>query len=91
MVLERMSRMHKNKKGKLVTKGRKPKDATVYKRYSRERGGIDGYKHREQVLKPLLMPFVNELKKQGRDVSVVENNAPARSQRHRQPLLQNVR
>ncbi len=57
--------------------GRKPKDATVYKRNSYERGGIDGYKHREKVLKPLLMPFVNEFKNQGRDVYVLKDNAPA--------------
>jgi hypothetical protein len=45
MVLERMSRLKMGKKGKLVKKGRKPKEVTFYKRHSRDRGGIDGYRH----------------------------------------------
>jgi transposase len=78
IALERMSRIQKNKKGKLVKKGRKPKDAYVYKRNSREgRSGIDSYRHREHVLKPLLIPIAYKLKKQGRNVSVLEDNAPA--------------
>ncbi len=77
MVLEKMSQMKPGKKGKLVRKGRKPKDAVLYKRNSRDRGGIDGYRHREEVLKPLLIPFVEELRKEGRNVVVIEDNAPA--------------
>ncbi len=77
MVLEKMSRLKEGKKGKLVKKERKPKKATPYKRNSRDRRGIDGYRHREEVLKPLLMPFVEELKKEGRNVFVLEDNAPA--------------
>jgi transposase len=73
-----MSRTKENRKGKLVKKGRKPKEAIVYKRNSREgRSSINSYRHWEHVLKPLLIPFVNELKRQGRNVSVLEDNAPA--------------
>jgi hypothetical protein len=67
-----------NKKGNLVKKGKKPKEAIIYKGNSREGlSGIDGYRHREQVLKPLLIPFANKLKKTGRNISVLEDHAPA--------------
>ncbi len=77
-MLEKLSRHQLNKKGKYVKIGRKPKEARLYKRNCREnRSGIDGYRHREEVLKPILAPFVKELEKQGRVVQVLEDNAPA--------------
>jgi transposase len=79
MVLHQWSHSRENKKGKTVKKrGRKPPEARIYKRNSQEgKSGIDGYRHRENVLKPLLMPFIEELKKEGREVFVLEDNAPA--------------
>jgi transposase len=77
MVLECISRLKEDKKGKLVKKARKLEEAIIYKRNARDRGGIDGYRQWEEVLKPLLMPFVEELKKEGRNVYVLEDNALA--------------
>ncbi len=77
MVLEKMSWMKPGKKGELVRKGRKPKDAVLYKHNSHDRGGIDSYRHREEVLKPLLIPSIKELRKEGRSVVVMVDNAPA--------------
>ncbi len=56
IVLERL--LQKNKKGNLVKKGRKPIEAVLYKRNAPDCGGIDSYRHQEQVLKPLLLPLV---------------------------------
>ncbi len=77
-VLEQMSRSWLDKKGKVIRQGKKPPEARLYKRNSREnRNGVDGYRHREAILKPLLIPFAQELKKQGRNILVLEDNAPA--------------
>ncbi|KAF1969062.1 hypothetical protein BU23DRAFT_557913 [Bimuria novae-zelandiae CBS 107.79] len=47
------------------------------KRGDRSRGGIDGYRHREEVLKPLLVPWINSLYEEGRAPVLLEDGAPA--------------
>jgi hypothetical protein len=77
-VLEQMARSRLDKKGKVIRQGKRPPEARLYKSNCRiNRDGVDGYRHREKVLKPLLIPFVNSLKQQGRNVVVLEDNAPA--------------
>ncbi len=77
-VLEQMSRSRLDKQGKVVQQGKKPPDARLYKRNSREnRSGVDSYRHWEAVLKPLLIPVAKEPQKQGRKIHVLEDNAPA--------------
>jgi transposase len=77
-VLEQMARSRLDKKGKVIRQGKRPPEAHLYKRNCRiNRDGVDSYRHREKVLKPLLIPFVNSLKQQGRNIVVLEDNAPA--------------
>ncbi|KAF1980086.1 hypothetical protein BU23DRAFT_443705, partial [Bimuria novae-zelandiae CBS 107.79] len=40
-------------------------------------GGIDGYRHREEVLKPLLKPWIDSLYEEGRAPLLLEDGAPA--------------
>ncbi|KAF1973224.1 hypothetical protein BU23DRAFT_380958, partial [Bimuria novae-zelandiae CBS 107.79] len=47
------------------------------KRGDRSRGGVDGYRHREEVLKPLLVPWINSLYEEGRAPLLLEDGAPA--------------
>lgn len=66
------------------TSGNKRKNKKVsgdiLKRNDRKRGGVDGYRHREHILKPLLLPFVEHVKeRKGRQPVVMEDNAPAHS------------
>jgi hypothetical protein len=77
IVLEQMSMLKEGKKVKLMKKERKPKEATLYKRNSCDRGGMDGYRHREEVPKPLPTPLAEELEKERRNVFVLEDSAPA--------------
>ncbi len=51
-------------------KGRKLKEAVLYKQNSRDCSGIDGYRHWEQVLKTLLAPCVEELRKKDSNIVV---------------------
>ncbi|KAF2191979.1 hypothetical protein K469DRAFT_511777, partial [Zopfia rhizophila CBS 207.26] len=46
------------------------------------RGGIDGYRHREEVLKDRLVPWIKELKGEGKTaVLLLEDGAPANTSR----------
>jgi len=50
----------------------------ILKRGNRSRGEIDGYRHREFVLKPKLVPFTKEVERvKGTTVEVLEDCAPA--------------
>ena len=50
----------------------------ILKRGNRSRGGIDGYRHREGILKPKLVPWTKEVERQrGISVEVLEDGAPA--------------
>ena len=46
-------------------------------RGNRSRGGVDRYRHREEVLKPLIKPWLKELKTLGRKPILLEDRAPA--------------
>ena len=46
-------------------------------RGDRSNGGIDWFRHRERILLPLLLPFAQKLKQEGRPVLLMEDNAPA--------------
>ena len=50
-------------------------------RGDRSRGGVDGYRHREEVLKPLLVPWLKQLEKEGRRPILLEDGAPAHKSR----------
>ena len=41
------------------------------------KGGVDWLRHREAVLKPLLLPFAKRLNSEGHNVMVVEDGAKA--------------
>ncbi|KAF1973244.1 hypothetical protein BU23DRAFT_361915, partial [Bimuria novae-zelandiae CBS 107.79] len=45
------------------------------------RGGVDGYRPREEVLKPLLVPWINSLYDEGRAPLLLEDGAPAHQAR----------
>ncbi|KAF1971047.1 hypothetical protein BU23DRAFT_600576 [Bimuria novae-zelandiae CBS 107.79] len=46
------------------------------------RGGIDGFRHREEVLKPLVKSWIDELKRKGKtDVLLLEDGALAHTSR----------
>ncbi|KAF2002013.1 hypothetical protein P154DRAFT_521183 [Amniculicola lignicola CBS 123094] len=47
----------------------------------RTRGGVDGFRHREEVLKPLIKPWMDELKKKGKEPLLLEDGAPAHTSR----------
>jgi len=49
----------------------------ILKRGNRSRGGIDGYRHRESVLKPKLVPFTKKVERVKGSVKVLEDCAPA--------------
>jgi hypothetical protein len=52
--------------------------AMELKRNDRTRGGVDGYRHREEVLKPLVVPWLKQLKQKGKtDLLLLEDSAPA--------------
>lgn len=58
------------------------------KRGDRSRGGVDGYRHREEVLKPLLVPWIKSLKRRGKtDVLLLEDRAPAHSSKFDEEFL----
>ena len=47
-----------------------------YKRNTRARGGVDGYRHREEALKTVV-PWMQQLKKEGVYCHLLEDGAPA--------------
>jgi hypothetical protein len=47
-----------------------------YKRNTRARGGVDGYRHREEALKTVV-PWMQQLKKEGVYCYLLEDGAPA--------------
>jgi len=49
----------------------------ILKRCNRARGGIDGNRHREGILKPKLVPFTKEVERVKGNVEVLEDSAPA--------------
>lgn len=50
----------------------------ILKRGNRSRGGVDGYRHREGILKPKLVPWTKEVERQrGVPIEVLEDGAPA--------------
>ncbi|KAF1977106.1 hypothetical protein BU23DRAFT_565254 [Bimuria novae-zelandiae CBS 107.79] len=51
------------------------------KRGDRSRGGVDGYRHSEEVLKLLLVPWINSLYEEGRAPLLLEDGAPAHQAR----------
>ncbi|KAF2178299.1 hypothetical protein K469DRAFT_695605 [Zopfia rhizophila CBS 207.26] len=52
------------------------------KRGDRMRGGIDGYQHREKIIKPLVKPSVDQLKRLGKtNVLLLKDGAPAHTSR----------
>ena len=54
----------------------------VLSRGDRTRSGIDGWRHREEVLKPLVVPWLKQLKDKGKtDLLLLEDGAPAYSSR----------
>lgn len=50
-------------------------------RGDRSRGSVDGYRHREEVFKPLLVPWIKQLEKDGRHPVLLEDGAPAHKSR----------
>lgn len=53
----------------------------AHTRGDRSRGGVDGYRHREEVLKPLLVPWIKSLERAGRSPILLEDGAPAHKSR----------
>jgi hypothetical protein len=51
-----------------------------YKRGIKSRGGVDGYRHREEALKKVV-PWMKKLKDEGRDLILLEDGAPAHTSR----------
>ena len=51
------------------------KQSDALKRGDRTRGGVDGYRHREEVLKPLVKPFMDTLSKENRSPILLEDGA----------------
>ncbi|KAF1978858.1 hypothetical protein BU23DRAFT_448804, partial [Bimuria novae-zelandiae CBS 107.79] len=47
------------------------------KRGDRTRGGVDGWRHREEVLKPKLVPFIKHLRRTGHNSILLKDGAPS--------------
>lgn len=58
------------------------------KRGDRSRGGIDWYRHREVVLRSLLLPFAAKLKESGRPILVMEDGAPAHTSKYNREVFE---
>lgn len=70
-VLGETSGNKRRKNGSTVTKD-------ILKCNDRKRGGIDGYRHCEHVLKPLLVPFVDYVReRKHKEPVIMEDGAPA--------------
>ena len=64
------------------------KDLQVYKRGNRSKGGINGYRYRKVILKPLLIPWIKEMEeKTGIKYILLEDGAPAYISRFDQEFL----
>lgn len=57
-------------------------------RGDRTRGGVDGYRHREEVLKPLLVPWIRSLQEEGLNPILLEDGAPSHTSKIATEFLQ---
>lgn len=59
----------------------------IKSRGDRSKGGVDWLRHREEVLKPKLLPFAKQLQDEGRDPMVIEDGASSHDNQYNHDLF----